>query len=64
MCYAPGIWPGRGWGRGAVWLPSLTQAREALLPRILSDGSGGVAPAWHVTLLLDVSLPRSVKAEA
>lgn len=34
------------------------------LPQILSDGSGGVAPAWHVTLLLDASLPRSVKAEA
>lgn len=51
-----------GLGEGAtICLPSLSQG---LLPQISSDGSGGVAPAWHVTLLLDVSLPRSVKAEA
>lgn len=33
------------------------------LPQISSDGSGGVAPAWHATLLFNASLPRSVNAE-
>lgn len=52
-----------------AWLPGgggdlLAEPEPGLLPQISSDGSGGVAPAWHVTLLLDVSLPRSVKAEA
>lgn len=57
VCYAPGVCPG-GWG------DLLAEPEPGLLPQISSDGSGGVAPAWHVTLLLDASLPRSVKAEA
>lgn len=37
-----------------VWSPGgnlLAEPPGLLLPQILSDGSGGVAPAWHVTLV-------------
>lgn len=53
-----------GLGEGSNLLAEPEPGFQALLPQILSDGSGGVAPAWHVTLLLNASLPRSVKAEA
>lgn len=38
-----------------VWEGLLAEPEPGLLPQISSDGSGGVAPAWHVTLPLDVS---------